>query len=338
MKICSLIPSGTEIAFALGVGDQVVGVTEYCNYPPEARSRRVVSRGVIDILGLSAREVDERVQELARAEKSAYLLDTNWLARARPDLILTQDMCRSCDLEARDVFCAIADFDPKPKVLVLNPRRLANIFNNIRRVAEATGVPERANKVVKQLQFRIERIVQLVSRAVYRPRALFLEWTDPPSPAGDWIPEQVELAGGSPQLGQPGEAPVRMTWEAVVRCDPDVVIIGPCSHDIKRSLREMATVARREEWWSLRAVRAGNVFIVDSDYYDRPGPRVVNGIETLAQILHPGLVTDNIGPNTVVKLQPTAGAPHRPEEIASLFQPYPGPYTAVKVPEIQHAL
>jgi len=322
MKICSLISSGTEIAFALGLGDHVVAVTEYCNYPPEARRRRVVSRGVIDIFRLSAREVDERVQELAKAGKPAYLFDTRWLAEVKPDLILTQDMCRSCDLEASTVFDAIADFEPKPQVLVLNPRRLADILTNIRRVGEATGVAPMADELVRRLQGRIDRIVQLVSRTSYGPRVLFLEWTDPPSPAGDWIPEQVELAGGRPQLGEAGLAPVRLTWDAVVRCDPDVIIIGPCSHDIARGLREMPALVRREGWWDLKAVRAGNVYIVNSEYYDRPGPRVVNGIEVLAQLLHPELVAGIVHPQTAVKLQPS-DRPYRAEDIASLFKPYP---------------
>lgn len=322
MKICSLIPSGTEIAFALGVGDRVVGVTEYCNYPPEARRRRVVSRGVIDIFRLSAREVDERVQALAKADKPAYLFDTQWLAEVRPDLILTQEMCRSCDLEASTVFDAIVDFEPKPQVLILNPRRLADIFSNIKRVGEATGVAAMADELVRKLQGRIDRIVQLVSLASYRPRVLFLEWTDPPSPAGDWIPEQVELAGGRPQLGEAGLAPVRMTWDAVVECDPDVIIIGPCSHNIARSLREMPALVRREGWWDLKAVRAGNVYIVDSEYYDRPGPRVITGIEVLARLLHPELVASTVQPHTVVRLE-RSGRPCPPEEIPSLFQPYP---------------
>ncbi len=321
MKICSLIPSGTEIAFALDVGDQVVGVTEYCTYPPEARSRHVVSRGVIDIFRLSAREVDKRVQELAKAGQPAYLFDTRWLAEVRPDLILTQDMCRSCDLESSTVFDAIADFEPKPQVLVLNPRRLTDIFTNIRRVGEATGVAPMADELVRRLQGRIDKVVRLVSRASYRPRVLFLEWADPPSPAGDWIPEQVELAGGRPQLGEAGLAPVRMTWDAVVRCDPDLIIIGPCSHTIERSLREMPALVRREGWWDLKAVRSGNVYIVNSEYYDRPGPRVITGIEVLARLLHPELVARTVQPQTVVKLN-CSGSPCPPEEIASLFQPY----------------
>ncbi|MDA2934986.1 ABC transporter substrate-binding protein, partial [Acidobacteria bacterium AH-259-D05] len=190
MKICSLIPSGTEIAFALGVGDQVVAVTEYCNYPPEARTKRVVSRGVIDIFRLSAREVDEKVQALAKAGKPAYQFDTQWLSKVKPDLILTQDMCHSCDLEAKEVFHAITGFKPEPEVLVLSPRRLADIFENIRRVAERAGVRQKAEEFIRELESRIERVGHLVSQASDRPRVLFLEWTHPPSPAGDWIPEQ----------------------------------------------------------------------------------------------------------------------------------------------------
>lgn len=322
MKICSLIPSGTEIAFALGLGDRVIAVTEYCNYPPEAQTRRIVSRGIIDIFRLSAREVDEKVQELAKTGKPAYEFDTEWLVEAKPDLVLTQDMCRSCDLEAGDVFRAIVDFDPKPQVLILSPRRLADIFTNIGRLAQANGVSGRAEQLIEELQSRIDRIRFLVSKASSKPRVLFLEWLQPPSPAGDWIPEQIELAGGKNLLGQTGEAPARMSWEAVFESDPDVIVVGPCSHDISRSLREMVEVARFPGWWNLRAVRAGNVYILASEFYDRPGPRVIDGIELLAQLLHPDLVTDDIAAGRVVKLEPIHGGPPEPQNIARVFRPY----------------
>ncbi len=188
--------------FALGVGDQVIGVTEYCNHPPEAKTRRVVSKGVIDIYHMTAKEVDDKVQELAKTGRSAYQFDTDWLNDVKPDLILTQDMCKSCDLDAKDVFCAIEKIQPRPNVLVLNPRRLSDIFTNIRRVAEAAGVPENGASLVAGLERRVERVRGMVSGRP-RPRVLFLEWTDPPSPAGDWMPEQVLVAGGIPLLSEP---------------------------------------------------------------------------------------------------------------------------------------
>ena len=325
MKICSLIASGTEMLFALGLGHQVVGVTEYCNYPPEARTKRVVSKGVIDIYHLSAREVDEHVQQLAREGKSAYKFDTEWLSQIKPDLILTQDMCRSCDLEAKDVMCAIENFEPKPNVLVLNPRRLEDIFTNIARVALAAGVPHRGEILIRTLRSRIQRVTRLVSGVPYRRRVLYLEWTDPPSPAGDWMPEQVTLAGGLPLLSEPGVAPARMNWQVVQESDPDVIIIGPCSHDVKRSLREMPNIAKVSTWWNLRAVRNGEVYIVNSEYFDRPGPRVVNGLEILAQIFHPELDICTLPPSSVVKLEHAGKIPANPAEIIDLFQAYEQP-------------
>lgn len=324
VKICSLIPSGTEILFALGLGDQVVGVTSYCNHPPEARKKRVVSKGVIDIFRLTAREVDEKVQELAKTGQPAYVLEASWLADVKPDLILTQDMCRSCDLQAEEVFQVILDFEQKPVVLLLNPHRLADVFSNLRRVAETAGVPERASKIVDSLRSRVQKVTRLVSQTSYRPRVLFLEWMDPPSPAGDWIPEQVELAGGIHELGKIGLPPVRMSWEAVVQCDPDVIIVGPCSHSIPRSLREMLNVVQNERWWGLKAVKTGEVYIVNSAYFDRPGPRIVDGIEILAQLLHPELFTGLIPPDTVVKLHRSSDerSTHL-EQVAGLFCAYP---------------
>ncbi|MBI3858975.1 MAG: ABC transporter substrate-binding protein [Thaumarchaeota archaeon] len=308
--------------FALGLGEQVVGVTQYCNYPPEAKTRHVVSKGVIDIYHMTAKEVDDKVQELARTGGSAYAFDTEWLNRVKPDLILTQDMCKSCDLDAKDVFCAIEKIEPKPQVLVLNPRRLSDIFANIRRVADAAGVPGRGASLVRDLEGRIEKVRKNVSGSVQRPRVLFLEWTDPPSPAGDWMPEQITESGGIPQLSESGVAPSRLNWPAIERCNPDVMIVGPCSHNISRSLKEMPNVARIDAWWRLRAVRSGNTYIVNSEYYDRPGPRIVDGIEILAQILHPDLDIREMPPNAVVKLEHAGAIPPRAEEVADLFHPY----------------
>ena len=323
MKICSLLASGTEMLFALGLGEQVIGVTEYCNYPTEAKTRRVVSKGVIDIYHMTAKEVDDKVQELARTGSSAYAFDTDWLSEAKPDLILTQDMCKSCDLDAKDVFCTIEKIEPKPHVLVLNPRRHSDIFANIRRVADAAGVPERGLSLVTDLQGRVDKVKKKVSGAGTGPRVLFLEWTDPPSPAGDWMPEQVAAAGGIPQLSEPGVAPSRLNWPVIERCEPDVIIVGPCSHNISRSLKEMPNVGKVDAWWRLGAVRTGNTYIVNSEYFDRPGPRVVDGMEILAQILHPDLGICEIPPNAVVKLERTGAAPARAEEIVDLFHPYP---------------
>ncbi len=322
MKICSLLASGTEMLFALGLGEQVIGVTEYCNYPPEAKTKRVVSRGVIDIYHMSAKEVDAKVQELARTGSSAYTFDTEWLTRVKPDLILTQDMCRSCDLEAKDVFCAIESMEPKPKVIVLNPRRLSDIFTNIGRVAEAAGVPERGISLVGALRGRIQRVKELVSHISTKPHVLYLEWTDPPSPAGDWMPEQIAVAGGIPQLSEPGVAPSRLNWQLIEQCDPDIIIVGPCSHNIPRSLKEMPNISKVDAWWRLRAVRNGDTYIANSEYFDRPGPRVVDGIEILAQILHPKLDICSIPSNAVVRLRYPGRIPARVEEIIDMFHPY----------------
>lgn len=308
--------------FALGLGDEVVGVTEYCNFPAEAKTKRAVSTGVIDIYHMSAREVDEKVQELAKTGKSAYAFDTEWLRQIKPDLVLTQDMCRSCDLEAKDVFCAIEKMEPKPDVLVLNPRRLSDIFANVERVAKAANVSEKGIALAAALQKRVQRIKGIVSRVPNRPRVLYLEWTDPPSPAGDWIPEQVAIAGGVPQLSEPGVPPTRLNWQVVERCDPDVIFIGPCSHDIPRILREMPNVAKVDAWWRMRAVRKGDVYLLTSEYFDRPGPRVVDGIEILAQILHPDLDVCTLPTNAVAKLKSGAERPQRPEQIIDLFHPY----------------
>jgi len=321
LKICSLIPSGTEIAFALGLGNYVLGVTSFCNYPPEATGRWIVSRGVIkDLYDRREADVDKEVQMLAREGRSAYTLDVEWLNTVKPNLILTQDMCNSCDARAKDVICAAKEFEAN--VLVLNAHCIDDIYRNIRRLAEATGVSRKGQNLVNDLKRRIDHVYDKVSHASRKPTVVFLEWLDPPSPAGDWFPELVELAGGIPLLSQKGYPPIRMTWNDIRRCEPEYIVISPCSHPLKRSLREMPDIAKSDDWWGIKAVRNGNVYIIESDCFERPGPRIVNGIEMLAQILHPDLVENKIPPNTVVKLK-TPAKRLSPDEIIDAFEPYP---------------
>lgn len=321
-KICSLIPSGTEIAFALGLGDHVVGVTSFCNYPPEAKNRCIVSRGVIkDLYNRREADVDAEVQMFAREGRSAYTLDVNWLNTVKPDLILTQDMCNSCDARANDVICSIKDY--QATILVLNAHFIDDIFRNIRRLAEAAGIQDKGEYLIRNLKERIQRIQCLVSHAFYKPRIVFLEWLDPPSPAGDWFPEMVELAGGIPLLSQKGQPPVKMSWEDISCCEPDCIIISPCSHPIKRSLNELPDIAKNERWWKIKAVREGNVYVIDSEFYERPGPRIIDGVEILAQIFHPSIIGNRIPPNIVVKLRPPWTGTHPLRNIINAFEPYP---------------
>ena len=325
MKICSLLPSGTEIAFALGLGDQVAGVTDLCDYPPEAKTKTVVSHSLVDALGLTSAEVEQKMKESAASGRSTYEIDTQWLSTANPDLVLTQDLCYICDVDASQVFEAVSICRIHPKVLVLSPRTVPDILTTIQEVGEAAGVTDKAGELVAQLQARLDNVSRKLAASAYRPAVVSLEGIDPLVAGGHWIPEMKILAGARDQMFSPGCPAVRLTWDQVVKEDPEMLFLTLCSSDLERNLREVHWLARQGGWWDLMAVRTGQVYMIDHVYFSRPGPRVVKGIEILAQIVHPKLFTGLIPQDTVLKLEPSRRRSDDPEELAGCFLPHPGP-------------
>lgn len=292
MRIVSLIPSGTEIACLLGLGEQLVGVSHECGYPPEARGKLVLIRPILDADLLASAEIDRRIVERRRAGAPVYLLDPDLLARAAPDLILTQALCDVCAVGYRDVAAVAERLPRRPEILSLDPRTLGDVIEDIQRVAAATGAVERGRAAVADLRRRIDRVAGRAREARGRPRVACLEWLDPPYAAGHWIPEMVELAGGVDVLGSKGSPSVPVAWEAVREARPEVVVLMPCGFEIPRTLRELAGLTGRPGWWDLPAVRAEQVWVVNGHaYFSRSGPRLVDGLEYVAQILHPELFT-----------------------------------------------
>ncbi|HEY3132350.1 MAG TPA: ABC transporter substrate-binding protein [Acidobacteriota bacterium] len=324
MKICSLIPSGTEILFALGVGEQVAAVTQFCDYPEQAKTRPIVSRPRVDTSVLTSREAARVIESLLRSGQGTYVFDTDWLRREKPDLILTQDLCRVCDLESEKVIKAIADLHPAPQVLVLSPQNLSHILKNIRLVGEATGAEASASALAKRIEDRMGEIACKAEQASTRPRVFVLEWVEPLAAGGHWMPEMVELAGGSDQLGRPNEPSVLLAWEQVLRYDPEIIVMTPCSCPIERTLADVHVLAGLDGWSHLAAVRKGEVYIANSDYFVRPGPRVLLGLEFLAQLIHPEQFANLIPPGSVVKLDPGAYRGERSaRNFGRHFRPYP---------------
>ena len=323
MKICSLLPSGTEIAFALGLGDQVLGVSDICDHPPEARIKHVACRSLVDTSVLTSREVEQKIREYTDAGESTYEIDIEWLDSTRPDLILTQDLCYVCDVDAGQVFQAVDGFNAQPQVLVLSPKTVPEIYDNILEVAQAAGVPDRAQGLVSKMCGRVEVVTSKLDRSAYRPRVFSLEGVDPLVAGGHWIPEMRLLAGGRDDMFSPGCPAKRLEWEQVSSYDPDVLLLTLCSSDLGRSLKEVHWLARQEGWWDMDAVRAGQVYLIDHVCFSRPGPRIVQGVEMLAQIFHPGLFTGLIPKDTVMKLDPPASGSCPPQELATHFRPYP---------------
>lgn len=280
MRICSFLPSGTEILFALGLDDSIMGVTFECDYPPQARTKPVV---VLSKLapGLSQCEIDHQVKSYAARRESLYQLDTVKLQEIEPDLIVTQELCHVCAASPDDVGAVFAKLQRTPEILALTPRTVEDVFNDVVAVGIATGRQQQARQLVDTLRARIKAISPELR---HRPRVLCLEWLDPPFVGGHWVPEMVSLAGGIDVLGRAGMRSYETDWQAIVECNPDLILVMPCGYHTHEVEQELKTVRLPHEWGQLRAVRDGNVFATDaSSHFSRPGPRIVDGIEVMAE-------------------------------------------------------
>ncbi len=289
MRICSFLPSATEIVYALGLGGSLSGVTYECDYPPEARQKTVVVNTALDHSSNSG-EIDRQVSEFMGRGESLYQIDLKALQQIQPDLIITQDLCRVCAASPGDLGHALTTLPRAPQVLSLNPRNLADVWNDIITVGEATGRGNEARALVEELGRRVAAVERAVSSASERPRLLCLEWLDPPFVGGHWVPEMVGRAGGTDVLGRTGEPGFRVAWQQVLATKPDVIVAMPCGYNLERTLEEFKSVPFPSGWKELAAVRRGRVFAVDgSSYFSRPGPRLATGVEILAHAIHPEL-------------------------------------------------
>lgn len=289
MRIVSLVPHATELCFALGLGDELIGVTHECDYPPAALRLPAVTRNMLEG-GLDAAQIDAAVRERVAAGDSIYELDHDLLRALRPDLILTQALCPVCAVSYEEVSELAAELPSRPAVIALDPHTLGESLGDIRTVAEATGRRDEGVALVARSAGRIDR-VRIAVRRARRPRVVALEWLDPVFVAGHWTPQLIELAGGEDPLGLPAEASERLDWDTVAAVAPELVVVMPCGYDAPRALKEAAEYAH-----ALLALGAGRVVAVDAAaYFSRPGPRLVDGLELLAHILHPDLVARGEG-------------------------------------------
>ena len=288
MRIVSLLPAATEICFALGLGNDVVGVSPECDYPPAARRLPALSRALLDYEGKSSAETSRMVGERLASGRALYEIDEEGLRTARPDLILTQGLCEVCAPAADNVRSMAAQIPTKPEVVSLDPHSLNDILGDIRRVGDACHVEDAADSVVVGLQARMDAVGERAAKVRERPKALCLEWLEPPFVAGHWVPEMVDLAGGMDVLGRAGQQSVQVDPKTIALSAADVAVLMPCGFHIDRARKEAARVATIPGWRDLPAVRRDHVWLVDaSSYFNRPGPRVVDGLEILAHILHP---------------------------------------------------
>ncbi|GAB3031050.1 cobalamin-binding protein [Nocardioides flavus (ex Wang et al. 2016)] len=281
MRIVSLIPSATEILFAVGAGDDVVGVTFECDHPAEARERRVVSTSAMPE-GLTPREIDDFVAAAMAAGEDLYRLDAGALTDLDADLVVTQDLCAVCAIDVGTVDDALRHLGCRAEVATVDPHTLDDVLASVTDIGRLTGRAEQAAALVASLEERLATVAELVAGRA-RPRVLVLEWTDPPFAPGHWIPEMVTRAGGEPTLGTAGAKSVRVTWEDAVGSAPDVVVCAPCGFDLEGAAALAQDVRHR--------FPGVPVWAVDADgHFARPGPRLVDGVEVLAGILHPDAV------------------------------------------------
>ena len=323
MKICSLLPSGTEILFALGLGDQVTGVSDLCDFPAEARSKPVVSRSRVDPSVLSSDEVESAMTSLLANGENPYELDQNWLAKESPDVILTQDLCHVCEVDAGQVTGLVAGMDIQPHIVVLQPRTFAEILDSILEVGRVCEVEDQANIVIAGIRQRVQVIQDKLLAVTRRPLVFSLEGINPLVVGGHWIPDMLRLAGGMQEMFAPGCSAERLDWNVVREYDPDKLFIDLCSSDLARNLREVPWLETQPGWRNLSSVKRGEVYLIDLSFFSRPGPRTIDGLELLAGLTHPELFVDLVPRGTVVKLDEKLYAEHCDGNIGACFKPYP---------------
>lgn len=282
MRLVSMLPSATEIVYALGLGDDLVGVTFECDEPASARTEKTIVVGGRDATGMTPHEIDRYVRECMAAGEDLYTLNGGALAALAPDVILTQDLCRVCALPSGQVEEALTFLGCRADVVSLDPHTLTDVLDTILLVGARTGTAERAQQLVTGLQARLDAVRTAVA-GLPRPKVAVIEWVDPPFTAGHWVPDLITAAGGDPVSGRPGQPSVTATWDSIAAWAPDVVVVAPCGYHLDGAIAQARAVAEKLPGTPIWAIDADGIVV-------RPGPRLVDGVEALAALLHPGAV------------------------------------------------
>jgi iron complex transport system substrate-binding protein len=287
-RIVSLIASATEIVCALGFEEQLVGRSHECDFPAPVKRLPVCTEPKFDVEG-SSYEIDQRVKAVLQEGLSVYRVHADLLKELRPDVIVTQSHCEVCAVSQRDVERAVCDWlGNRPQVVSLAPNALAEVWDSVRQVAGALGVSERGEELIRSLQRRMSAVVERACGLPGRPSVAYVEWIEPLMAGGNWMPELVAMAGGVNLFGEAGKHSPWMTWEELRGRDPDVIFVAPCGFDLARTRQEMPALTGRAGWADLGAVRVGRVYLADGNqYFNRPGPRLVESLEILGETLHP---------------------------------------------------
>ena len=299
MKIVSLLPSATEIVCSLGLERDLVAITHECNFPPQINRLPAITASRISHETMTSKEIDHAVRSQLDGHGSIYDLDTKLLGELKPDLILTQELCDVCAVSYKQVEKAARMYVADATVVSLEPNTIEDIFNTISIVAEMAGVTSNGAEVVAELRSRLEA-VRVKAKSADCPKVFMLEWLEPPFSPGHWVPEQVEIAGGSAMLGKAGERSVTTTYETIFASQPDVLVLIPCGYYTSDTLRQLENTEFPANWSNIPAVRNNEVWALDAtSYFSRPGPRVVDGVEILAKIFHPAIFGNPAGSEAV---------------------------------------
>jgi iron complex transport system substrate-binding protein len=306
MRVVSLLPSATEILFALGLDSEAVGVSHECDFPAQAREKCVVIRSRIPH-DASPLEIDRLVREFVSRGESLYAVDAEALENLAPDLIVTQDLCHVCAASPDDLATALARFDRRPEVLCLNPQDLGDVWRDILWVGEETGRGPRAEALVKQIGTRLGALESQLAAVSDRPRVGFLEWLQPFYVGGHWVPEMIEMAGGEDVFGTEGTPSFRVTFDEIIDAAPEILLVAPCGYCAERARDEYRSMTFPENWQSIPAVRNGRVYALEANsYFSRPGPRLITGIEALAKLFHPAVEVSREAESAVFPITPQA--------------------------------
>ena len=293
MRICSFLPSATEIVYLLGLGDSLYGVSHECDFPPGASDKPKVVRSRIDSSSMTSKEIDAAVTGMMMRGENIYSVDDDALADGRPDLVVTQQLCEVCAVSFEDVQEAVGRLEVSPTVLSLDPHSVGDVLEDILRVGQHTGTQSVAHVAVFNLRARIDVIRRAVASSEARPSVACIEWMNPVIAAGHWVPEMVQIAGGIDALVEPGAPSPRLDFDRLADSSPEVVVLMPCGMDVEQAKAEFDALPDRSQWENLTAFRNGRAYVVDSGaLFSRSGPRLVDGLEVLARILQPELFGD----------------------------------------------
>jgi iron complex transport system substrate-binding protein len=287
LRIASFLPAATEMICALGLTDQLVGVSHECRYPPEAAQKPVVVRCAMDLASLNLEQIDKAVSERVGKGQSVYAVDEVVLQKISPNLIITQDLCQVCAPSGNEATQALMALKPKPDIIWQTPHSFEDVISDLKILAEKTGTTPKAEELILHMRQRIDKVRSL-SKNLKPAKVFFMEWVDPVYCGGHWVPEMMQWAGGQDAISKPNVDSIRIPWEDVLGYDPDILIVSPCGFSTQDALKQAALLRTRPDWKNLSAVRNDRVYAVDANaYFACPGLRLVDGVEILAHLFHP---------------------------------------------------